>query len=144
MTCIEKVKKERPELIDSESWSGCRGCPHMVGYMPRPGYCPYVGNEFNMLSMDAQRILCTECWNREIPEPKEEPKTKPTEQEPDTAPSEPTEQKSSIPSMTDLQWLMRKGLGYPGVAVSITFREDSINFTAYPFSEKEENEGENK
>lgn len=100
--------------------------------------------------------LCTECWDQEIPN------TEPITQEPDTTPSEsiesiesiepiepieftePTEQKSSIPSMTDLQWLMSKALGYPGVAVSITFMEDAVTFNAYPYPTQEGPEGENK
>lgn len=132
MTCREKLKIEHPDMIDSELCGGCKGCPHMVGYMSRPKYCPYGGNEFDMLSTSAREILCTECWNREIPE------REPTTQKP----SEPTEQKSAIPSMTDLHWLLRKALGYPGVAVSITFMEDVVTFNAYrnPMQEEEINE----
>lgn len=143
MTCKEKLKMEHPDKLANDSRGGCKGCPHMVGYMPRPGYCPYGGNDFDMLRTEAQKILCTECWNREIPETKEEPETNPTEpeQEPTT---EPTEQKSSIPSMTDLQWLLRKALGYPGIAVSITFMEDAITFNAYPYPTQEEETNESR
>ena len=130
MTCREKLRMGHPGLVDDELGAkGIPGCPHSLGLMPEPEYCPFGKPG---ISYEAKRKACEECWNREIPE---------TEQEPTT---EPTDKTSSIPSMTDLQWLMRKALGYPGVAVSITFMEDAITFNAYPYPTREEPEGENE
>lgn len=128
MTCREKMKKERPENIDSKFYGGCGSCP--VRYYPSARkYC----EEYKRCPNEP---ICTACWDQPVPDI-----------EPETAPSESiesTEQKSSIPSMTDLQWLMREALGYPGIAVSITFMEDAITFNAYPHPIQDESEGENK
>ena len=135
MTCREKLKKEHPEDV-SDMWiGGCCSCPDNRVYIETNQ------TECRGDRTKASRELCTKCWDQEIPG------TESTTQEPDTAPSEPTEpteQKTSIPSMTDLQWLMRKALGYPGIAVSITFMEDAITFNAYPYPTQDEPEGEDK
>ena len=138
MTCREKLKKECPEMITATSTGGCEGCPDNVDYLYRPDYCPLINNRWDDLSSTQREILCTKCWDREIP------CTEPATQELDTAPSEPTEQKSSIPRMRDLECLMSKALGYPGIAVSITFMEDVVTFNAYPYPTQEEPEGEDK
>lgn len=133
MTCREKLKKEYPDEL-SEQWiGGCFGCPDSDTRR-------YIETEQTVCrgTRRGSHEGCTTCWDIEIPD------TEPTTQEPDTAPSEPTEQKSHIPSMTDLQWLMRKALGYPGIAVSITFMEDAVTFNAYPYPTLEESEGEDK
>ena len=60
MTCREKLKIEHPECIDESICCGCSGCPHHYGYLDRPSYCTdqYIPVE----------VICTRCWNREIPE----------------------------------------------------------------------------
>lgn len=121
MTCREKLAIDCPAFIGPKWTNGYRGCPHHYGYLDKPKEC--------------YKLDCRECWNREIPN------TEPTPQEPETA---PTEQTSHIPSMTDLQWLMRKALGYPGIAVSITFMEDAITFNAYPYPTQEEETNESR
>lgn len=57
MTCREKLMIEHPEQIDPNCYGGCNSCPIHYGYMKNPTYC----------KMDVK--TCTECWNREIPEP---------------------------------------------------------------------------
>lgn len=124
----------------SDMWiGGCLGCPdeETRSYIA-PGQTACRGSKVFGASVEN----CTKCWDTEIPEvEKEEPETKPTEQEPTT---EPTEQKSAIPSMTDLQWLLRESLGYPGIAVSITFMEDAVTFNAYPYPTQEEETNESR
>ena len=62
MTLIEKLRKEHPEEMN------CSGipmyCPTKYGYAECPLYCEDIeyGNA---------RKRCTDCWNREIPEEKE-------------------------------------------------------------------------
>ena len=60
MTCREKLAMEHPDKITSEGY--CIGCPSNYGYLsdPNPERC--------------SRLLCIDCWNREIPETKEESK----------------------------------------------------------------------
>lgn len=158
MTCREKLAIEHPEHVTDEYVGGCACCPHTFKYMPREsGLC-------HKRNCNATNAICRECWDQELPEEKIDlnaiidsainriknsgdqvtPDTEPTTQEPDTTPSESTEQKTHIPSMTDLQWMMRKALGYPGIAVSITFMEDVVTFNAYPYPIQDEPEGEHK
>jgi hypothetical protein len=54
MTCLEKLKMERPEMVSSAESGGAKGCPWMYGYLP-----PY---------QDCAPGNCDACWNREIPE----------------------------------------------------------------------------
>ena len=54
MTCREKLKLERPEMVTSAEPGGAKGCPWMYGYLP-----PYQG---------CGTESCDACWNREIPE----------------------------------------------------------------------------
>lgn len=63
MTCREKLMIEHPDKICEVFYGGCIGCPNFYGYLPVPFYCPddEVGN----------RETCTKCWDREIPENKE-------------------------------------------------------------------------
>lgn len=128
MTCREKLKKEHPDMIDSERWGGCKGCPHMVGYMSRPAYCPYGGNEFDMLSIRARKMLCTECWNRHVPE-----------QGPVL---EHTEQKPRISNMQDLLLFVEHVMAKGDKSVSIYIRNNDMQITVYPYPEQEEESNE--
>ena len=58
MTCREKLKMEHPEYVNDVYAGGCDWCPHMYGYLERPGYCEHKED----------RDRCTKCWDREIPE----------------------------------------------------------------------------
>ena len=138
MTCREKLKIEHPDKLTNDNWGGCAGCPHTYGYMPRPGYCPYGGNDFNTLRTRAQKILCTECWNREILEPKEEPETAPSE-------IKPIEQEPRISNMLELLWFVEKVManGDKMVSVSFDMYPNNISANVYPYPLKK-NEGENK
>ena len=60
MTCREKLMMEHPEKIDPKAVGGCRDCPSTYGYLDDPKWCGY------------SRELCRDCWDREIPEKKEE------------------------------------------------------------------------
>lgn len=53
MTCLEKLKIERPEMVDSKEPGGAKGCPWMYGYLPPNPHC--------------EPEHCEACWNREIP-----------------------------------------------------------------------------
>ena len=138
MTCREKLKKEHPEDVDEKWGGGCYGCPDAdTRRYIATNQTACLGNRVTRSGQET----CRKCWDTEIPD------TEPTTQEPETTPSEsiePTEQKSSIPRMRDLECLMHKALGYPGIAVSITFMEDAITFNAYPYPTQEGPEGENK
>ena len=61
MTCKERLKKERPELVNDDLFvAGCAGCPHDYNYMDKDfRFCDIPG-------VDG----CVECWNRKIPETK--------------------------------------------------------------------------
>lgn len=65
MTCREKLKIERPEFLDSESWGGCIGCPSTYGYLEDAEWCPKTK------AIDDKDTVCRLCWDREIPEKKE-------------------------------------------------------------------------
>lgn len=58
MTCREKLKLEHPDAIDTVFLGGCSGCPSRYGYLDKPDYC------------QSKHEICTECWDREIPEEK--------------------------------------------------------------------------
>lgn len=60
MTCREKLALEHPECVSDYFTAGCKECPHMYGYLDRPEHCGEIGYH------------CTECWDREIPEGREE------------------------------------------------------------------------
>lgn len=68
MTLIEKLRKEHPEEMNS--FDRPIYCPTKYGYAKCPLYCEDIeyGNA---------RKRCTDCWNREIPEEKEEKESKP-------------------------------------------------------------------
>ena len=68
MTLIEKLRKEHPEEMNS--FDRPIYCPTKYGYAEYPLYCEDIeyGNA---------RKRCTDCWNREIPEEKEEKENKP-------------------------------------------------------------------
>lgn len=68
MTLIEKLRKEHPE--ETNSFDRPIYCPTRYGYAECPLYCEDIeyGNA---------RKRCTDCWNREIPEEKEEKENKP-------------------------------------------------------------------
>lgn len=55
MTFKEKLKKEKPGLIDDRYTGGCKGCPHGYGYEEEKP-CKGINDE-----------ECTKCWNREMP-----------------------------------------------------------------------------
>ena len=67
MTLIEKLRKEHPEEMNS--FDRPIYCPTKHGYAECPLYCEDIeyGNA---------RKRCTDCWNREIPEEKEEKENK--------------------------------------------------------------------
>lgn len=68
MTLIEKLRKEHPEEMNS--FDRPIYCPTKYGYAECPSYCEDIeyGNA---------RKRCIDCWNREIPEEKEEKENKP-------------------------------------------------------------------
>lgn len=68
MTLIEKLRKEHPEEMNS--FDRPMYCPTKYGYAECPLYCEDIeyGNALKR---------CTDCWNREIPEEKEEKENKP-------------------------------------------------------------------
>lgn len=68
MTLIEKLRKEHPEEMNS--FDRPIYCPTKYGYAECPLYCKDIeyGNALKR---------CTDCWNREIPEEKEEKENKP-------------------------------------------------------------------
>lgn len=66
MTCREKLKIEHPEYVN-EIWAGgCFRCPSDYEYLPKPDYC---ANTDRCYEDDCER-----CWDREIPEDREEMK----------------------------------------------------------------------
>lgn len=62
MTCREKLKIENPGHMNSCYAGGCKFCPYMYGYLETPEYCKDTSISFNE--------RCTMCWDREIPENK--------------------------------------------------------------------------
>ena len=68
MTAFEKLKKEHPEEINS--FGMAIYCPKKYGYADKPSYCRDENYG------DAHE-RCTDCWNREIPEEKEEKENEP-------------------------------------------------------------------
>lgn len=62
MTCREKLKLEHPDCVGDEYGYGVKGCPSDYGYLPDPR-C-------------ATTPCGSVCWEREIPEEKEEPHIK--------------------------------------------------------------------
>lgn len=71
ITCREKLEKEYPEKISNDFLGGCAGCPHEYGYLfDQPGYCADA-------DYGAPDKRCSDCWDREIPEEKEEKENKP-------------------------------------------------------------------
>lgn len=61
MTCLEKLKLEHPENVNSDF---LQRCPNDYGYMSSPDYC---GDDSSS---------CERCWNREIPETENAPSIK--------------------------------------------------------------------
>ena len=66
MTCREKLAKEHPAIIAEMN------CPHDFKYAKPPAYCPYGCKASGNLTQVVKDKLCTECWDREIPEEKQE------------------------------------------------------------------------
>ena len=60
MTCRERLVIEHPDCVSSDGryLGGCLGCPSRYGYMDNPDNC--------------DSTICYECWDREIPEEKDE------------------------------------------------------------------------
>lgn len=65
MTFREKAQMEHPRLVSCDHLGGCRGCPGSYGYEPRD-YCYALVN-----NLPVGEVVCTKCWDREIPEEKE-------------------------------------------------------------------------
>lgn len=78
MTCREAIMKEDPDRIDPEWCGGVEGCPNSdyTELAPRPEYCPL--NNFGVPTND----ICTKCWDREVPEEKNEEITLKTHKNP--------------------------------------------------------------
>lgn len=64
MKCREKLKKEHPDCVGETFMGGCNLCPINYGYLPPPETCA---------TQPITDEMCSECWDREIPEPKPEP-----------------------------------------------------------------------
>lgn len=62
MTFKEKLMNEHPERIKKRCFGECDVCPGTYGY----------STDHYETCGGPNRIKCTECWNREIPEEKEE------------------------------------------------------------------------
>ena len=62
MTCREKFKIEHPYSFNDIYRGGCYGCPRSYGYLDNPYYCDDTSIPKNE--------RCTMCWDREIPENK--------------------------------------------------------------------------
>lgn len=62
MTCREKLKIEHPYAINAKYCGGCFDCPVSYGYLGFPGYCCDTSIPL--------KKRCTMCWDREIPENK--------------------------------------------------------------------------
>lgn len=58
MTCREKLQKDYPDKTGGDFIGGCCLCPDDYNYLGVPEYCTKRGDE----------VLCTKCWDREIPE----------------------------------------------------------------------------
>lgn len=63
MTFREKLKQEHPKFVGDTYGGGCKGCPKDYGYIKEA--CP-------MKSTNG--YSCHKCWDREVPEAKQEPK----------------------------------------------------------------------
>jgi hypothetical protein len=62
---------EHPEHLDAKGWGGVDTCPTVFSYAKKPPYC----SDETMTNNER----CTKCWDREIPEKKEEPAYNPVE-----------------------------------------------------------------
>lgn len=61
MTFRDKVQKECPEAINERALGGVTGCPCHYGYeKDQPMLCSIFSDGM---------LTCTNCWNREMPEP---------------------------------------------------------------------------
>lgn len=73
MTCREKLKIEHPYSVNAKYLGGCLGCPRLYGYLDNPYYCNNISipkeyePESNVIHRNKR---CTMCWDREIPENK--------------------------------------------------------------------------
>lgn len=63
MTALEKLKIEHPEQLEPGMLGGARGCPDDYKYLPPMRDCKGRFGKFSPK-------LCTECWNRDVPEDK--------------------------------------------------------------------------
>lgn len=62
MTCRERLEIEHPDCVDEFRFTGgCEGCPSTYDYLDDPNFCD---------SCNAPN--CKACWDREIPEEKDE------------------------------------------------------------------------
>ena len=61
MTCRERLKIEHPDCVDEFRFvGGCENCPSTYNYLDDPDFC------------DSSDPTCKACWDREIPEEKDE------------------------------------------------------------------------
>lgn len=59
MTCRERLEIEHPDCVDELRFTGgCEGCPSTYNYLDDPDFCDSCN--------------CKACWDREIPEEKDE------------------------------------------------------------------------
>lgn len=62
MTCRERLEIEHPDCVDEFRFTGgCEGCPSTYNYLDNPNFCD---------SCNAPN--CKACWDREIPEERDE------------------------------------------------------------------------
>lgn len=127
MTCREKLAIEHPEKANTMSIGGCNGCPHNVGYLDKPSYCPLINGRWDNLSITEKENRCGKCWDREIPELEKVPET-----------IEQTEQKPRISNMLDLLWFVEKVMANVDKMVSIDMSSDNMFVNVYPYKEEED------
>lgn len=70
MTCREKMMIEHPDDVSNEWVGGVAGCPHDVGYLQKPKWCK------REKSQHCDNDLCSDCWDRLLPESEEVPHIK--------------------------------------------------------------------
>lgn len=64
MTYKEKLRMEDPRSVDEDYIGGCCGCPSTYGYCSDDEKLCRIRNSY------ISDKICTECWNREMPETK--------------------------------------------------------------------------
>ena len=69
MTFREKLQQELPTFVNEKWWGGCNGCPDTYGYEIESD-CIALDDETD----EDKKRHCAECWDREAPKEREEPK----------------------------------------------------------------------